>query len=396
MEWFRGQSKVSKIYNRIGDIDMDKRYSIGFIGCGQRCIDILKEMEKREEFNIVALSDVSDENMDITCNTYNKNWDKYSDYKELLKRKDIDCVVITSPDWAHEEQAVAAFEAGKHVFLEKPVAITVSGAERVLNARDKADKILLIGFVLRYVRLFKKMKKVIEEGLIGELKTGWVLHSVAMGSDWYFHDWHGLMENTGGLLLQKGSHDFDIINWVVNSKIKKVSAFGSRDFFGGEKSNDLQCPNCAERRTCSEFTEKNRMRKKCAFRQEVDVLDNHQVIVEYQNGVKMSYMECHYTPDDNREFTFIGTKGKLKLDFANDMIEVRLRHGMYDSEEKIVFKNLLSGEGHGGGDKLILNDLINSLSTGKQPLAGGEEGMEAIRVGLMAHQSINEGKVIEM
>lgn len=376
---------------------MDKKYGVGFIGCGQRCGDIIKEMGKREEFDIKALSDVSPQNMDIINNTYEKNWEKYLDYRELLKRQDIDCIVITSPDWVHEEQAIAAFKAGKHVFLEKPLAITVDGAERVLDARNESGRVLLIGFVLRYVRIFIEMKKIIEGGLIGEIKTGWVLHSVAAGSNWYFHDWHGLMKNTGGLLLQKGSHDFDIINWIIGSRIKKVSAFGSRDFFGGQKPDDLKCPDCEERKTCSEFTERDRMRKHCAFRQEVDVLDNHQVIMEYENGAKMSYMECHYTPDDNREFIFIGTKGKLKLDYANDRIEIRLRRSMYDNEETIVYKNLVAHqEGHGGGDKLILDDLVNSLKTGKQPLAGGEEGLEAIRIGLMAHQSINDGKVIEI
>jgi predicted dehydrogenase len=348
--------------------------------------------------------------LDQICSRYDKEWDKYLNYKDLLTREDIEGVIIVSPDYVHEEQAIAAFEAGKHVFLEKPIAVTLEGGKKVIEARDKSGKTLLIGFVLRYNKAYKKMKELIASGIIGEVKTGWVLHSVGAGSDWYFHDWHGTMANTGGLLLQKGSHDFDIINWVVDSKIKRIAAFGSQDFFGGDKPNELVCQNCEERNRCSEAIQDrsiswrrpdgnqaevlyNQWRNQCVYRKEVDVLDNHQVMLEYENGVKVSYLECHYTPDDNREYIFIGTKGKLKLDDANDLITVQLRNGMYDKKEKMTYENLQSSEGHGGGDKFILDDFVSALSIGEQPNAGGEAGYEAIQAGLVAHQAIRDGQI---
>lgn len=390
-----------------------KKFKIGIIGTGMRTMFLVNEILKRDELEIVAVSDVSQHSMDQLCSRYDKDWDKYLDYKDLLKREDIEGVIIGSPDYVHEEQAIATFEAGKHLFLEKPIAVTLEGGKRVLEARDKSGKTLLIGFVLRYNRAYRKMKELIDSGIIGEVKTGWVLHSVGAGSDWYFHDWHGTMENTGGLLLQKGSHDFDIINWVVGSKIKRIAAFGSRDFFGGNKPNELVCQNCEEKSKCSEAimdrniswkrpdgkqTEVlyNQWRNQCVFREEVDVLDNHQVMLEYENGVKVSYLECHYTPDDNREYIFIGTKGKLKLDDANDEITVQLRNGMYDRKEKISYTNLQSSEGHGGGDKYILDDFVHALRTGEQPNAGGEAGFESIEAGLYAHRAISDGNIINL
>ncbi len=386
------------------------KFKIGVIGVGMRSMFLMNEILKRDELEVVAVSDVSQHSLDQICSRYDKNWDKYLDYKDLLVREDIEGVIIVSPDYAHEEQAIAAFEAGKHVFLEKPIAVTLEGGNRVLEARDKSGKTLLIGFVLRYNKAYKKMKELISSGVIGEVKTGWVLHSVGAGSDWYFHDWHGTMANTGGLLLQKGSHDFDIINWVVDSKIKRIAAFGSQDFFGGNKPNDLVCQKCEERNNCSEAIQDrniswkrpdgnqtevlyNQWRNQCVYREEVDVLDNHQVMLEYENGVKVSYLECHYTPDDNREYIFIGTKGKLKLDDANDCITVQLRNGMYDRKEKITYENLQLSEGHGGGDKYILDDFVYALRTGKQPNAGGEAGYEAIQAGLVAHQAIRDCEI---
>jgi predicted dehydrogenase len=388
-----------------------EKFKIGFIGTGMRTVWIMKEMLKREEFEVVAVSDISPESMDMVCTKFDRPWDKYLDYKELLKREDIDAVVIGSPDYAHEEQAIAAFEAGKHVFLEKPIAITVDGGQKVLEARDKSGKTLLIGFVLRYNKIYRKMKEIIDSGMIGEVKTGWVLHSVGAGSDWYFHDWHGTMANTSGLLLQKGSHDFDIINWIVGSKAEKIAAFGSRDFFGGNEENDLTCQKCNKKNQCSEAIREriitlerpdgktfdihyNMWRNKCAFREEIDVPDNHQVLIKYENGVKVNYVECHYTPDDNREYIFIGTKGKLTLDNTKDTITVQLRHSMLDRKELVTYTNLQSSEGHGGGDKYILDDFVNALRTGKQPNAGGEAGLEAVKIGLMAHKAIEEEKIV--
>jgi predicted dehydrogenase len=387
-----------------------EKFKIGIIGTGMRAMFLMNEILEREELEVVAVSDISQYSMNQLCNKFDNTWDKYLDYKELLAREDIVGVMILSPDYVHEEQAVAAFQAGKHVFLEKPLAITLEGGKRVIEARNKSGKTLLVGFVLRYNKAYKKMKELIAGGIIGELKTGWVLHSVGAGSDWYFHDWHGTMANTGGLLLQKGSHDLDIINWVVDSKIKRIAAFGSQDFFGGDKQNHLVCQNCVERNSCSEAivdrniswkrpdgkdTEVlyNQWRNQCVYREEVDVLDNHHTILEYENGVKVSYLECHFTPEDNREYIFIGTKGKLKLDDTKDLITIQLRNGMYDREEKITYENLQLSEGHGGGDKYIIDDFINALITGQQPKVGGEAGFESIQAGIVAHEAIRDGEI---
>ncbi|GLC31571.1 Gfo/Idh/MocA family protein [Clostridium omnivorum] len=390
-----------------------RKYRLGIIGTGMRTMFFINELLKHGRFEIKAISDIHQENMDLLCSRYEAEWDKYKDYKMLLKREDIDAVVIMSPDYVHEEQAIAAFEAGKHVFLEKPIATTIEGGKRVIEKRDESGKTLTIGFVLRYNKLYKKMYEIVNSGALGELKTGWVLHSVGAGSDWYFHDWHSTFENTSGLLLQKGSHDFDIINWIVNSNAKRLMAFGSQDYFGGDKANELVCENCEEKYNCPEATRErivnwerydgkktevlyNIWRNQCAFRKEIDVLDNHQVILEYTNGAKVSYMECHYTPDDNREYIFIGTKGKLKLDDAKDTITVQLRHSMYDRIETITYTNLQSSEGHGGGDKYIIQDFVDALDTGKQPIAGGEAGLEAILLGLKAHEAIRTGEIQEL
>ncbi|MFZ4695831.1 MAG: Gfo/Idh/MocA family protein, partial [Verrucomicrobiia bacterium] len=103
------------------------------------------------------------------------------DYMELLARPELDAVVIVTPDFLHEEHAVAALEAGKAVYLEKPMAITVEGCDRILRAAMKARARLYVGHNLRHQAVMRKMKDLIDRGAIGEVKAGWCRHFVAYG-----------------------------------------------------------------------------------------------------------------------------------------------------------------------------------------------------------------------
>lgn len=364
-----------------------KRWGVGLIGAGGRGLAIMHGLSAREEYSLVIAADPDPQRLRHLRESVPGRYLVTDRYEEVLAASGVDLVVIASPDFVHEEQAVAAFEADKDVFLEKPIAITAAGGERVIRARDAAGKLLLIGFVLRYTGLMRRAKELVDQGAIGRPTTAWVLHSVASGGVWYFHDWHSTFANTGGLLLQKGSHDFDLINWFAGSPAADVLALGSRDVFGGGRPDDLRCRACDEKDICAEFLDTDRA--VCAFRGEVDVLDNHLVLVNYENGFKASYQECHYTPEDNREFIFIGTEGKISVDFLADRILWRPRHR---GRERAVFEGCSAGEGgHSGGDAGILRELTLCLDRGTRPLAGGEEGLEAIRVGLAAHESIRTG-----
>ena len=202
------------------------------------------------------------------------------DYKELLKRKDIDAIAVMSPDFTHEEYAIAALNAGKHVFLEKPMAITTEGCDNILKAWKKSGKKLMIGFNMRHMRIFQTMKDIADTGTIGEIKAVWVRHFVGTGGMWYFRTWMSERKNANSLLLQKAAHDIDMIHWITGSYTKKVAAFGSLDFYGGNKPNNLTCPECSEKETCTEFKSGKHKYIKCAFRKAIDVEDNTVMIME--------------------------------------------------------------------------------------------------------------------
>jgi predicted dehydrogenase len=313
----------------------------------------------------------------------------YVDYRQLLERGDITAVAVTSPDFVHEQQAVAALEAGKDVFCEKPLAITVEGCDRILTAWKDSGKKLMVGFNMRYMNMFRTMKQIVDSGVIGEIKAVWVRHFVGFGGEFYFHDWHAAKENCTSLLLQKGSHDLDIIHWLTGAYAKRVSAFGGLDYFGGDKPNDLTCPACPERDTCPDVGERL---TRCAFRREVDIEDNNVVIMELEGGIKAAYLQCHFTPDYHRNYVLIGTEGRLENSEPEGKVWVKTRGRFgFKSLADRVYEVKTSSGSHGGADPVICKDFIDMLTEGKEPLAHPVAGRMSVAVGVAAAQSISQG-----
>nr|WP_235782103.1 Gfo/Idh/MocA family oxidoreductase [Paenibacillus senegalensis] len=339
---------------------------------------------------VVAGADNNPERLGKFRDKVNPDADVMLDYRELLERSDIDAVAIMTPDHCHEEHAVAALNAGKHVYCEKPLAITVEGCDRILQAWQASGKHFMIGFNMRYMNMYRTMKEIIQSGEIGEVKAIWVRHFVGLGSDYYYHSWHGSSRNTTSLLLQKASHDIDIIHWLADSYTKKVSAFGGMDYFGGNKANDLTCPNCAEKAVCPEA--RSGPLVKCAFRQEIDVEDNNMVLMELANGVKASYMQCHFTPDYERSYTVIGTEGRME-NFEKDhkvVVKSRKSNTWRDLSDRVYEIKKAEGS-HFGADENICRDFIEMILHNKEPVAEPVAGRMSVAVGCAATESVRQG-----
>lgn len=369
---------------------------LGIIGYGLRG-GLAKYWHKPDgKSMVVGLADVSEERLEKFQKEVNEHAFVTTDYHELLARQDIDAVAILSPDYLHEEHAIAALRAGKHVFCEKPLAITVEGCDRIIEESKKAGKHLMVGFNMRYMSMYQTMKEIIDSGVIGDLKAVWVRHFVGYGGYFYYHDWHGTAKNTTSLLLQKGSHDLDVIHWITGKYTKKVSAFGSLDYYGGDKPNTLTCPECEIKDTCPEAT--LNYFTQCAFREEIDVEDNNMLIMELEGGIKASYLQCHFTPDYSRNYTFIGTKGRLENDDVNDKIIVKTRKSNSWHEFSNITYDMKKEEGsHGGADPKICNDFIELVLHNKQPLTTPFAGRMSVAVGCAASESIRSGgKVVEI
>ena len=110
---------------------------------------------------VVAGADVNPTHLETFKAAHDSDPFVTEDYRELLERPDVDAVAVTSPDFCHETHAVAALEAGKHVFCEKPLAITIEGCDRILKAWQTSGTRLMVGFNMRYMRIFRVMKEIV-------------------------------------------------------------------------------------------------------------------------------------------------------------------------------------------------------------------------------------------
>jgi predicted dehydrogenase len=369
---------------------------IGVIGTGLRSSIAKYWHNPKGNSVVVGAADVSLKALEKFKNEIDKDLFVTTDYKELLERADIDAVAILSPDYLHEEHALAALQAGKHVYCEKPLAITPEGCDRIIDEAEKSGKHLMIGFNMRYMSMYQTMKEIIDSGVIGDIKAVWVRHFVGLGGYYYYHDWHGTRANTTSLLLQKASHDIDVIHWLAGSYATKVSAFGSLDYYGGDQPNDLYCPDCELKDTCPDVSLQKLTQ--CAFREEIDVEDNNMLIMELEGGIKASYMQCHFTPDYSRNYTFIGTKGRLENDDVNDKVYVKTRKsGSWHEMSDITYEMKKMTGTHGGADPRICQDFVNLVLYNKQPLTTPFAGRMSVAVGCAATESIRAGgKVVEI
>jgi predicted dehydrogenase len=367
---------------------------IGVIGSAGRG-SLAKHWHAPKGRSIVAgAADVSKDALSWYRENVNSKGYITSDYRKLLDRKDIDAVAVMSPDFTHEQYVCDAFEAGKHVFTEKPMAITTEGCDRMLRAWKTSGKQFMIGFNMRYMNIFRVMKDALDSGAIGEVKAVWVRHFVGPGGGWYYHDWHANSKNSTGLLLQKASHDIDMIHWLTGQYTTRVAATGGLDYYGGDKPNTLRCPKCKEKDTCVEYQSRdNRSDNKmdmCVFRKEVDVEDSSIMMMQLDGGIRASYMQCHFAPDYCRNYTLIGTEGRIEnLDDSSKVI-VRLR------DRSNRWKNLANSDltvkpatgGHGGADPQICRDFIDMLLEGKRPLATPLAGRMSVATGCAATKSL--------
>ena len=373
---------------------------IGLNGRGRIC-DYWRELPG---VNIAAGADISQDSIDKFLAAVNPNAFITKDYHDLLKMDSLDGIAVTTPDYLHAEMVIAALDAGKFVYCEKPLAVTVEQCDAILAASKRHPGKLMVGFNMRYMPFVRKMKQLVDDGEIGEIKAVWVRHFVGMGSIYYYHDWHGIKRNVGSLLLQKGSHDIDVIHYITGHHTVKAAAFGGLELFGGDRDNRLSCPECDKRDSCIESQmsalnlDRKPERKYCAYRREIDVPDNYTCLFLLDNGITVSYNECHFTPDYHRNYTFIGTKGRIENSEIESTVKLwRRKTGRSDQPDAVFdMLNSLTREqleiGHGGADPKICADFIR-LIRGEitEPPVPVEAGRYAALAGLAAQYSLEHG-----
>ncbi|RLE68716.1 MAG: gfo/Idh/MocA family oxidoreductase [Thermoprotei archaeon] len=308
---------------------------------------VLRELEEAE---LVAIYDDKLERLKRAAWEYRVE-NTYTDYEQLLKRDDIDAVIITSENAKHAELAVAAAEAGKHMIVEKPLATSLDDAERMIRAAEKAGVKLQQAFVMRYHDATVEVKQMIEKGEIGELL---VITTTNHGK--YPGLWFGDPELAGGgAVMDHTVHTADLMRWYTGDEVEEVYAVIGRN-----------------------------------IRSELKTEDNALISLKFRKGV-IGSIDCSWSRHEGWPIWgdvwlgVIGTRGYIVVDAFRTCINL------------VVNGKPLTWLYFGSDcDRNMISDFIEVVVEDKTPRATGYDGYKALEIALAAYESNRRGEPVKL
>src|SRR5437016_1151584 len=267
----------------------DPAVGTAMVGIGNRGSFLLQGVLRQPNAKVLALCDIKPDRLDKAATAAARdNPATYADWRKIIDRKDVAAVYIATPPDLHSEMAVAALQAGKHVYCEKPIGITPAQVRAVIEAAKKSNKVFVPGQQLRSIREYVEAVRKIREGIIGDVimvkaqrhATADLPHDGTSG-DWYFD-----VARSGGYLIEQSVHNLDLCNWVIGAHPLRACGFGGI----------LMYKNDPPGRT---------------------IFDCGSLTYEYPNGVKTSFTQNVFhprgMPNGNQYVYVYGTKGAVDL-----------------------------------------------------------------------------------
>jgi len=386
-----------------------KRIKVGIIGIGDRGVSFVHNF--REFSDLAEVTGILDRNAQRA--EAMARWHDFQDiprhetWEDFVTGGPYDLVLITTPDDTHPEMAALSLEAGFHVFVEKPLANTPEGVVRVMEAYDRCDRMLMMGFNVRYMNQARKMKEIAQRGELGDIKVG-VCHHPEHGIR-YFRRWHKYRARTGGLVIHKGSHQLDIMNWIIGSHPVEVYAQGDLVVFTGDKvtpgchvCEDL--PSCPYARRLG-YRQAQMMRDMyidpaevdgytrnyCPISADADVSDFYLVTIRYANGARANYNEIHFAGRSRVHWGFFGDRAEMTAGEGNTIERIEHLSG-----ERAVYDVPAASGGHGGADPVMTLEMITSVVKGESLMPAPEAGVRSSVIGMAAMRSIDEGRPVRV
>lgn len=345
---------------------------------------------------VVAICDSNPEHLQSATQYVDTNCKLYLDADQLIEDPDVEAVVISTPNHLHRPQAEKAFACGKHVFTEKPMAPTVEDCLAMIEASEKAGKILEVGLLCRYNPQFHKFVEIIRSGAIGNLQMMFCkefrapfqnlliqyAHTLRTKSRQFADSaeaaraaeeaktevsleeqkaWWRMREISGGALVEKNCHHFDIFNWMLGDEVRAKRVFAT----GGKNVH-----------------------------KEFEIIDHAWVTVDYENGVKGCLGLCFFAPwGEEVEWWAIGDKGKCECHLHKEEIHLITSR---DHREIIKVKFPEPKEPGHRGSRVELEEFIRCIQTGAKPYADGLIGLRSVEIPIAAEKSIKLGRPVDI
>lgn len=373
-------------------------------------------------------------------------------FEAMLERERPDAVIVTTVDATHARYVTAALDRGCDVICEKPLTTDADGCRRIAAAALRAGGELVVTFNYRYAPRNSEVRRLLMDGAIGQVTSvtfEWVLDTVH-GAD-YFRRWHRNKANSGGLLVHKATHHFDLVGWWLDDVPETVFALGARRFYGpdgpiGRARREHDAPPPADDPFALDLAASPRLsalygraraedgyaRDGDVFSPDIDIEDNMAVLVGYERGAALTYSLNAHAPWEGYRVAFNGTEGRLELNVceraavlpesAGDVLgpargpaldpsvapdRAGAAAGPRRAGTELVVQRHWSraerveipegGGAHGGGDERLLDDVFRGAAA--DPLrrrAGFQDGIRSVLVGAAANRSMAARRAVEI
>lgn len=391
--------------------------------------------ESSNQGRIVGVAEPRDHYRERIAKTH-KLRDKFvfNDWREAAdRRRFADAVLICTQDAMHTEPALAFAEKGYHILLEKPMAPTADECRRIVAAAKQSGKLFAVCHVMRYTAYSRRLKELIDSGVIGEVVS--LQHLEPVG---YWHQAHSFVRGNWGneaksspMLLAKSCHDLDWMRYIIGVPCQAVSSFGTLVHFrkeekpqsAGDRCLDCGCePECpysakkiylgrvaqgrigwpvdvlAPEVTQESVTEALRTGPygRCVYACDNDVVDNQVVNMQFEGGKTASFTMTAFCEAAHRKTRIFGTKGELygdgtkihRFDFLTDKTE--------ETDTRASDASILGG--HGGGDYGLMDCFVSAVAENDpaRVLSGAAESLETHRMVFAAEQARRENRVVNL
>lgn len=360
---------------------------------------------------------------------------KAADFDSMIRETIPDEVIVTTIDRTHNIYIVRAMELGCNVITEKPMTIDPPRCKEIFSAVERTGQKVRVTFNYRYAPHNTKVFEIIRSGAIGKVTSvhfEWMLNT-SHGAD-YFRRWHRDKRNSGGLLVHKSTHHFDLVNFWLQSRPQTVYATGDLKFYGRENAETRGHTQFYTRAHGSDVAKSDPFalhladnpnlktmyldaehedayyRDQSVFGDGISIEDTMNVLVKYRSGASMTYSLTSYAPWEGFRVSINGTGGRLEVEVVeNSYVNSggdQASEGSLESRsiilrrlfEKPVEVELVESVGaHGGGDTVLLNDLFGEPVTDEFLRAASHvDGAASILTGIAANKSIVTGQVVNV
>jgi predicted dehydrogenase len=367
---------------------------LGAVGAGGRLRSLLaRVLTSGSPVTLAAVHDPLPHSLAECRRLFGASFAVHDDWPALVRDPAIDWVWIGSPNNCHAAQAIAALEAGKDVFCEKPLATTPEDCLAVREAVRRSGRTFAFGLVLRYSPFYQKVRDVVASGRLGELVSFEFNETLGFNHGGYiFGNWRRHRAVSGSHLLEKCCHDLDIVRWLTGRLPVRVASFGGRRFF-----TPAHAPLAAALGTDSRGRPAYRTWDDPLgtdpFAGDADIVDHQVAILEYPHGLRATFhTNCNAAILERRVY-LLGSRGSLRADACTGRIEFAPIAFDAPIEQIEVGSGQLA---HAGGDDVLAQALVRTMTAGEPPLAGIDEALASSFCAFGIDAALEQGTVEDL